>query len=69
MKRSMMLCYILQMQNSLIYFGAYKHYGATKIVINKEIKIVYCSIYDWGNYINSVDINVGVNYIFQKQCI
>ena len=34
------------MQNSLIYFGAYKHYGATKIVINKEIKIVYCSIYD-----------------------
>ena len=46
MKRSTMLCYILQMQNNLIYFGAYKHYGATIIVINKDIKIVYYSIYD-----------------------
>ena len=34
------------MQNNLIYFGAYKHYGATIIVINKDIKIVYYSIYD-----------------------
>ena len=46
MKRSMMLCYILQTQNSLIYFGTYKHYGATKIVINNDNKIVYYSIYD-----------------------
>ena len=47
MKRSMMLCYILHMQKIvLIYFGAQKHYGVTNIVINKNIKIVYYSIYD-----------------------